>query len=30
VKKLGHYFDRVVKDKPGEHWQQYYAARKYL
>jgi hypothetical protein len=30
VKKLGRYFDRVVKDKPGEHWQQYYAARKYL
>jgi MoxR-like ATPase len=30
VKKLGHYFDRVVKDKPGEHWQQYYEARKYI
>jgi hypothetical protein len=30
IKKLSHYFDRVVKDKPGEHWQQYYAARKHL
>jgi MoxR-like ATPase len=30
IKKLNHYFDRVVKDKHGEHWQQYYAAHKHL
>jgi hypothetical protein len=30
VKKLQHYFNQVVKDKPGDRWQQYYAARQYL
>ncbi len=30
VKKLNHYFNQVVKDKTGDRWQQYYAARKHL
>lgn len=30
VKKLHHYFNQVVKDKVGDRWQQYYAARKHL
>jgi MoxR-like ATPase len=30
IQKLQHYFNQVVKDKPGDRWQQYYAARKYL
>jgi MoxR-like ATPase len=30
VKKLQHYFNQVVKDKSGDRWKQYYAARKFL
>jgi hypothetical protein len=30
IKKLQHYFNQVVKDKSGDRWQQYYAARKFL
>jgi MoxR-like ATPase len=30
VKKLDHYFNQVVKEKAGDHWRAYYAARKFL
>jgi MoxR-like ATPase len=30
LKKLSHYFNHVVKDRQGEVWQQYYAARRHL
>jgi MoxR-like ATPase len=30
IKKLQHYFNQVVKDKSGDRWKQYYAARKFL
>jgi MoxR-like ATPase len=30
IKTLQHYFNQVVKDKPGDRWKQFYAARQYL
>jgi hypothetical protein len=30
VKKLQHYFNQVVKDKGGDRWGEFYAARRCL
>jgi MoxR-like ATPase len=30
VKKLRHYFDRIVKDRQSQEWQEYYRAAKFL
>jgi len=30
LQKLNHYFNQVVKERKGDSWKQYYAARKHL